>query len=52
MIHWFLDPESGRPWACAEAVATLFDLETRNTVTLTERELAAWSELSIPGLTL
>jgi len=52
MIHWFLDPESGRPWACAEAVATLFDLETRSTVTLTERELAAWSELSIPGLTL
>ena len=38
-----------RSW---QAPATLFDLETRSTVTLTERELAAWSELSIPGLTL
>jgi acyl-CoA thioester hydrolase len=52
MIHWFLDPASGRPWAAAEAVAAIFDLETRKTVALTEPELAAWTAVSIPDLTI
>lgn len=52
MTHWFLDPASGRPWASAEAVAAVFDLETRKTVTLDETELAAWAKASTPGLTL
>lgn len=52
MIHWFLDPETGRPWAAAEAVAAIFDLETRKTVALTEAELAAWAAASIPDLTI
>lgn len=52
MMHWFLDPASGRPWASAEAVAAVFDVEARKTVALTETELAAWAELSAPGLTL
>jgi acyl-CoA thioester hydrolase len=52
MMHWFLDPATGRPWASAEAVAAVFDLETRKTVALTDTELAAWAEVSAPGLTL
>lgn len=52
MIHWFLDPASGRPWASGEAVAAVFDLETRKTMALTETELAAWAEASTPGLTI
>ena len=52
MMHWFLDPATGRPWASAEAVSAIFDLETRKTVSLTETELAAWAELSVPGLTI
>lgn len=52
MLHWFLDPASGRPWASAEAVAAVFDLETRRTVALTEGELAPWAAVSVEGLTL
>ena len=52
MIHWFLDPTTGRPWASAEAVAAIFDVEARKTVALTEAELAAWAEFSVPGLTI
>jgi acyl-CoA thioester hydrolase len=52
MMHWFLDPATGRPWGSAEAVAAIFDLETRKTVALTETELAAWAEVSVPGLTI
>lgn len=52
MMHWFLDPATGRPWASAEAVAAVFDLETRKTVALNEAELAAWAEFNTPGLTI
>jgi len=52
MMHWFLDPATGRPWASGEAVAAIFDVEARKTVALTEAELAAWAEFSVPGLTI
>lgn len=52
MIHWFLDPATGRPWASAEAVAAIFDMEARKTVALTESELSAWAKFSVPGLTI
>jgi len=38
--HWILDPDSGRPWAVAEAVLVVFDLDLRKTVTLPEDALA------------
>jgi acyl-CoA thioester hydrolase len=52
MVHWFLDPASGRPWATAEAVAAVFDLATRKTVALTEAELIPWAEASVAGLSI
>jgi acyl-CoA thioester hydrolase len=52
MIHWFLDPTTGAPWAAAEAVAAVFDLETRKTIALTETELADWAEVSVPKLAI
>ena len=52
MIHWILDPASGQPWAAAEAVAAIFDLETRKSVALTEAELIPWAAASVPGLTI
>jgi acyl-CoA thioester hydrolase len=39
--HWVLDPDSGRPWAVAEAVLVVFDLDLRKTVTLPEEAVAA-----------
>ncbi len=32
LVHWILDPVSGRPWASAEAVAITFDLDTRKAI--------------------
>jgi hypothetical protein len=52
MIHWFLDPASGQPWASAEAVAAVFDLQTRKTVALTETEVAPWAAASVEGLSI
>jgi acyl-CoA thioester hydrolase len=40
IFHWIVDPETGRPWASAEAISVAFDLETRKIVTMTDAELA------------
>jgi len=42
--HWVLDPEFGRPWAVAEAVLVVFDLDRRKTVTLPGEAVAALRE--------
>jgi acyl-CoA thioester hydrolase len=52
IIHWFLDPASGQPWASAEAVAAVFDLQTRKTVALTETEVAPRAAASVEGLSI
>jgi len=52
VIHWLLDPATGRPWGVAEAIAVSFDLETRKLITLTDEALAQANAQAIPGLTL
>jgi len=52
LTHWMLDPDSGRPWASAEAIAVSFDLETRKIITLSDEELARMEAETTPGLTL
>lgn len=52
LIHWLLDPATGRPWGVAEAIAVSFDLETRKLITLTGEALAHANAQAIPGLTL
>jgi acyl-CoA thioester hydrolase len=52
LIHWLLDPETGRPWGVAEAIAVSFDLETRKLITLTDEALAQANAAAVPGLTL
>ena len=34
LVHWLLDPDSGRAWGVAEAIAVSFDLETRKIISL------------------
>ena len=51
-VHWMLDPETGRPWASAEAIAVNFDLDARKIVTLSPEALAAVETMVIPGLAL
>jgi acyl-CoA thioester hydrolase len=52
LIHWLLDPDSGRAWGVAEAIAVSFDLETRKMVTLTAEALADADAQVVKGLTL
>lgn len=52
MVHWMLDPASGRPWATAEAIGVSFDLETRKIITLTDEQAAEAAADVTPGLAL
>ena len=52
LTHWLLDPETGRPWGVAEAIAVAFDLDTRKLITLSDEALAAANAQVIGGLTL
>jgi acyl-CoA thioester hydrolase len=52
MVHWILDPASGRPWAAAEAAMAAFDVEARKMIVLSDAELAAWRAQVIPELTI
>jgi acyl-CoA thioester hydrolase len=51
-IHWMLDPVTGRPWATAEAVAIVLDLEARRIVPIDSETRARMREKLIPGLRL
>ena len=50
--HWLVDPDNGRAWGSAEAIAVSFDLETRKIVTLSDEALAEADAQVIEGLTL
>lgn len=52
LVHWMLDPDTGRPWASAEAIAVSFDLQTRKLIALSDAELARVEADSVPGLGL
>ncbi|WP_324944895.1 thioesterase family protein [Phenylobacterium sp.] len=51
-VHWLLDPDSGRAWGVAEAIAVSFDLQTRKIVTLDDEALAQANAQVVKGLTL
>lgn len=52
LVHWMLDPDTGRPWGSAEAIAVSFDLETRKLIALSDEELARVEADAVPGLGL
>jgi acyl-CoA thioester hydrolase len=52
LVHWLLDPTTGRPWGSAEAIAVSFDLETRKIITLSDEGLAAANAEAVAGLAL
>lgn len=52
LVHWLLDPETGRPWGSAQAIAVSFDLETRKIIALDGEELARVEADAVPGLGL
>lgn len=52
LTHWLLDPDSGKAWGVAEAIAVSFDLESRKMITLSDEALAEADSRVIAGLTL
>lgn len=48
--HWLLDPETGRPWGSAQAIAVNFDLDARKVVALGPEAAAAAAAQVIDGL--
>lgn len=52
LVHWMLDPDTGRPWASAEAIAVSFDLETRKIITLGDEDAARARAEVVEGLAL
>lgn len=52
IFHWLVDPDSGRPWATAEALIASLDLEARKMLILSPETQAVVNGLAVPGLTL
>jgi len=52
LVHWLLDPDTGRPWGSGEAIAVSFDLDTRKLITLSDEEFARVEADTVPGLGL
>ena len=52
LIHWLMNPDSGRPWASVEVTAIALDLDARKAVPAPPEMIAKLSELAPPGLKL
>lgn len=52
LIHWLLDPESGRPWGVAEAIVISLDLEARKVIKMSPEAQAAIRREAYADLTL
>jgi len=50
LVHWMLDPETGRAWGTAEAVAVSLDLDARRIIPISESHQAHLRERIIPEL--
>ena len=52
MVHWMLDPVSGKAWGSAEAVAVNFDLDARKIIPIAPEARAALEGYVVKGLTI
>jgi acyl-CoA thioester hydrolase len=52
LVHWMLDPQSGRPWGVSEAIAVTLDLDARKIVPISGAARAALSARVTADLTL
>jgi acyl-CoA thioester hydrolase len=52
VVHWMLDPTTGRPWGTSEAVAITFDLDARKVVPISEAARAELAKSAVAGLAL
>jgi acyl-CoA thioester hydrolase len=52
IVHWMLDPVSGRPWGTAEAIAVALDLQARKIAPLDDEGRRRIAASIVPGLRL
>jgi acyl-CoA thioester hydrolase len=52
VVHWMLDPVSGKAWGTAEAIAVALDLTARKMIPNSEADLERLRARITPGLTL
>ena len=52
IVHWMLDPGTGRPWGVSEAVAVTLDLDARKIVPISPAARVALGERVIDGLAI
>ena len=52
LMHWLLDPETGKAWGTSEAIAITFDLDARKVVAISEEAQADLAAHITQGLTL
>lgn len=52
MVHWMLDPATGKPWGVSEAVAVTFDLDARKIVPISDAARAELMKHAKAGLAL
>ncbi len=52
MVHWMLDPNTGKPWGVSEAVAVTLDLDARKIVPISDAARAAMTAMITPDLAL
>ena len=52
MVHWMLDPNTGKTWGVAEAVAITLDLDARKIVPISDAARTAMTAMIAPGLAL
>jgi acyl-CoA thioester hydrolase len=50
MVHWLLDPVTGKPWGVSEAVAVNFDLDTRKIIPIAPAAREALQPFVTAGL--
>jgi acyl-CoA thioester hydrolase len=52
MVHWLLDPVTGKAWGSAEAVAVNLDLDARKIIPISPEARAVLKDYVVEGLTL
>ena len=52
VMHWMVDPVSGKPWGSTEAVTISFDLDARKAVDISPEAMAEMSKQAVSGLGL
>jgi acyl-CoA thioester hydrolase len=52
VVHWMIDPDTGKAWGSSEAIAVTFDLDARKIVPISPAAKTALSASTVTGLSL